>query len=649
MKMLSERSVFADYLIKNSIDFIGAADENGEIIEYNPAALKAFGYTLEEIKRVPVRDLYANDEDYARVTTALEEHGKFVGEVRNKRKNGEEFICFLSANVVHDDDGNALGVMGVSHDISREKELARQLEIQNEKNVQLLEEFSALSRIATNVTNGVVLTDPEGRIKWCNESFQRISGFSSDELMGVRPSDIFPVPHFFRDEFDELIENAPLLEDAVQIPHYRKNGELYWLLVESTPVYNDEGELVEIIEVCTEITDQKNAEIALAESEANFRQMSETIEDVFFLYSVIDSQYEYISPNSIHLMGAAPDFFYEGNKYLQQFVHEEDRHLIRKGRMDIVNGHPYDAEYRVLINDEVRWLKERVFPIRNEFGEVIKGSGVVSDITRQKRDRELIDAQNKNIAESITYAQHIQSSTLQDEEDVYNIFPESFLYFKPKGELSGDFYLLDYVVTNDKQRLPVFVVADCTGHGVPGAILSILCISLIRQTLTHKRINSPSEALESVRNSLEKLFQPGETKRVKDGMDVGFCVVHQELGQVRFSGAKMNAHVLRDNKWIELKGSKQHVGYCETPEPFTNVIFNYEKGDHLYLFSDGYVDQFGGGKNKKYLKKRLLRFLASIKDEPMHVQRDMVDMEFRSWKGDEEQTDDVCLFGVKLG
>ncbi len=648
MKTLSERSVFADYLIKNSIDFIGAADENGDIIEYNPAALRAFGYTLDEIKRVPVRELYANEEDYIRVTTALDKYGKFVGEVRNKRKNGEEFICFLSANVLCDDDGNTLGVMGVSHDISLEKELARKLEIQNEKNVQLLEEFSALSRIATNVTNGVVLTDPEGRIKWCNESFQRISGFSTEELIGHRPSEIFPVPHFFRDEFDELIENAPLLEDAVQIPHYRKNGELYWLLVESTPVYNDEGKMVEIIEVCTEITAQKNAEIALAESEANFRQMSETIEDVFFLYGVQDEEYEYISPNSSQLMGASPDFFYEGNNYSQQYIHEEDRHLVRKGRMEIANGHPYDAEFRILINDEVRWLKERVFPIRNEFGEVIKGSGVVSDITRLKRDRELIDAQNKNIAESITYAHHIQRSTLQDEQDVYNIFPESFLFFKPKGELSGDFYLMEHVVTDKKERLPVFVVADCTGHGVPGAILSILCISLIRQTLTHKRINSPAEALDAVRNNLGKLFQPGETKRVKDGMDVGFCVVHEDLGQVRFSGAKMNAHLLRDGRWIELKGSKQHVGYSETPEPFNNVIFNYEKGDYLYLFTDGYVDQFGGGKNKKYLKKRLLRFLASIVSEPIQVQRELVDLEFHSWKGDEEQTDDICLFGVKL-
>lgn len=648
MGTLSERSVFADYLIKNSIDFIGAADENGEIIEYNPAALRAFGYTLEEIKNLEVKELYASEEDYIRVTTALEHVGKFTGEVRNKRKNGEEFICFLSANVLYDDDGNSIGVMGVSRDISREKELTQQLEIQNQRNVELLDEFSALSRIATNVTNGVVVTDPQGHIKWCNESFIRITGFPREELIGYRPSEIFPVPHFYREEFESLVENSPLLKDAIQVPHYKKNGQLYWLLVESTPVFNDDGEMIEIIEVCTEITAQKNAEIALAESEANFRQMSETIEDVFFLYSTIDGQYEYISPNSTHLMGATPDFFYEGSNYLRDFVHEEDRHLIRRGRMEVVNGHPYDTEFRILINDEIRWLRERVFPIRNEFGEIIKGSGVVSDITRLKRDRELIDAQNRNIAESITYAHHIQNSTLQDVEDVYQIFPNSFLFFQPKGELSGDFYLMEHVVTDKKERLPVFVVADCTGHGVPGAILSILCISLIRQTFTHKRINSPGEALDAVRANLDKLFQPGETKRMKDGMDVGFCVVHDVLKQVRFSGAKMNAHVLRDGKWIELKGSKQHVGYSETSDPFTNVIFNYEEGDHLYMFTDGFVDQFGGGKNKKYLKKRLLRFLASIVEEPMEIQRDLVEMEFRTWKGDEEQTDDICLFGVKL-
>lgn len=648
MTTLSEQAFYAEYLMKNSLDFIGVADENGVIIEYNPSALNAFGYTLEEIRKLEVSELYASQEDYQRVVSSLETTGQYRGEVKNKRKNGEEFICFLSANVRHDEKGKNIGVIWISRDITQEIRLSRELEIQNERNARLIEEFGSLSRIATSVTNGIVVTDPDGRMKWSNESFSRITGYSNSELIGFRASELFRIPHFYQKQFDDLVKDGPIIKDSIQVPHYRKNGELYWILVESTPVYDENGKLFEVIEICTEITEQKNAEMALVESEANIRQMSETIEDVFFLYNVTEKRYEYISPNSTRMMGAEPEFFYQGKAYLNKFVHEEDRYMIRTGRLDLMNGRHYDIEYRIVLDGEERWLHERAFPILNEYDEIVKGAGVISDITQQKLDRALIDQQNQSIAESIHYAQHIQRSTLQEEQDVQRVFPESFLYYIPKGELSGDFYLADFMNTIDKKKLPVFVVADCTGHGVPGAILSILCTSLIRQTLSDRRVFSPGEALDLVRINLGKLFRSGESLQIKDGMDVGFGVVDVEAKQIQYSGAKMNAYILRDSKWTELKGSKQHVGFVENPVPFENVIFDYKEGDQLYLFTDGFVDQFGGSHNKKYLKRRLMDYIVSISEEPMEVQREMLRMEFLTWKGKEEQTDDICLFGIKF-
>lgn len=648
MTALSQQAVYADYLVKNSLDFIGAADENGAIIEYNPAALRAFGYTLDELKNLEFDQLYSSKEEYNRVVKSLNETGRFTGEVENRRKNGEIFVCFLSANMLYDDDGNVIGSMGVSRDVSHEKELTRELQIQNKKNANLIKELVSLSRIATNVTNGIVITHPDGRMKWCNDSFTRITGYSSDELIGYKPSELFRLPHFYIETFKELIKDGPDFDVSIQVPHYHKNGELYWILVESTPVYDDEGNLDEIIEVCTEITDQKRAEMALIESETNFRQISDTIEDVFFLYNALNKQYEYVSPSSMKVMGVAPEFFYSGKAYLKNFVHEDDRYLIRAGRLAIMSGKPYDVQYRILIEGETKWLHERAFPVTDNDGEVIKGSGIVSDITTLKEDRELIDLQNSKISESITYAKYIQNSTLQSEADVKRVFEESFLFFLPVGELSGDFYLVDQVVTKDSETYPILVVADCTGHGVPGAILSILCISLVRQTLRNNRINSPAEALDSVRMQLSSLFNSGDARRIKDGMDVGFGVIDTDKKQVHYSGAKMNAHILRNNKWIELKGSKQHVGYSEKPEPFKNVIFDYEPGDQLYLFTDGFVDQFGGEKNKKYMKRKLLNFISSMAHHPMEVQQKMIELEFITWKGQEDQTDDICCFGTNL-
>lgn len=630
------------------MDFIGAADENGDIIEYNPAALKAFGYTMDELKRLEVRELYAHDEDYDNVVKALQETGKFAGEVLNKRKNGEEFTCYLSANMVYNDEGKIVGSMGISRDISKEKELAKELEIQNQKNAELLEEQISLSRIATSVANGIVIANPDRSIKWANDSFLRISGYSMSELEGKRAHELFRIPHFYEDNFKKLTEGDPIFDTPFQMPLYHKNGHLYWILMESSGVYDDDGSLIEIIVVCTEITDQKNAEMALVESEANFRQMADTIEDVFFLYSVYDKQYEYMSPYCSEIMGVTADFFYDGKEYINAYVHEKDRHKIRRGRLDLVNGLAYDIEYRIHINGQVRWLHERAYPIRNEEEEIIKGSGIVSDITQLKFNRELIDLQNKNISESISYAKHIQNSTLQDIDDIQRVFPNSFLYFQPKAELSGDFYIVDEIQTNNDDTYQAFIVADCTGHGVPGAILSILCSSLMKQSFTNREIDSPAEALNVIRHQLSRLFDSGDSLKIKDGMDVGFGIINKEKKLIRYSGAHFTAFVLRDNDWIELRGSIQHVGHSDDPKPFENIDFTYESGDQLYLFTDGFVDQFGGGNNKKYMKRKLMDFVKSIGHESMEIQRGLIEIEFLNWKGKEEQTDDICCFGLRL-
>jgi serine phosphatase RsbU (regulator of sigma subunit) len=131
-------------------------------------------------------------------------------------------------------------------------------------------------------------------------------------------------------------------------------------------------------------------------------------------------------------------------------------------------------------------------------------------------------------------------------------------------------------------------------------------------------------------------------------MDAGFGIVDEENKQVIYSGANLSVMVLRKGKWLELRGSKQHVGYVADPVPFKDITFDYESGDQLYLFTDGFVDQFGGENNKKYLKRRLKQFIASISDQPMKQQRKLIEQEFKTWKGKEEQTDDICCFGLKL-
>ena len=645
---MSNKEVYAEYLIENSVDFINVSDKSGRIVEFNPAAQQAFGYSRKEVLELDMRAMYAYAEEFDRVMQSLAQTGKYSGEVTCKRKNGQIFVCHLSATTLYNNLGEAIGVMGVSHYITSGREAARLRKLGVNKNKKLLEQMDQLTAVATSVTNGIVITDSIGRIKWCNRSFEKLTEYAFDELRGNRPSELFKIPHFFKEEYERLVGNGPVFRKPVQVAHYKKGGDLYWMIVESTPVYDRKtGELKQIIEVCTEITDHKRTELALVESEQNLRQIAETIDDVFFLYNYIMKEYQFVSPNCKGVFGVEDSFFYDGREFIKSLVHKDDQHILRNARIALLSEEEYDIEYRITLNGEERWIHERAFLIIDEDKKVIKGAGVASDITDYKRNLGIIAKQHRDISESIAYAQKIQEATLPDLDKVRQYYKDFFVFYKPKSQLSGDFYVLDRVNMRG-QVLPTFVVADCTGHGVPGAILSILCNSLVRQTLINREVYSPAEALEVMRRQLISLFRSDALRTMTDGMDIGFCVHHREEKKLYFAGANSVCMVLRAGKWIELKGDKQHVGFSDDIEPFSHVEFEVIDGDRMYLFTDGFADQFGGAKNKKYLRKNVLNFLLKNSDLPMAEQCRVIEEEFLAWKGDYEQTDDVCVLGVEI-
>ncbi len=644
---ITRKKIYTDYLIKNSLECICASDETGFIVEFNPAAEQVFGYSKSEIQLLGPSEMFATEKEYARVSAALEERGKYFGEVVNKRKNGEIFVSYLSANVVFDENGSPIGTMGVSRDISREKELIREVERSNREKSGLISEIEELSQIATSITNGIVITDVEGRIKWCNHGFTKISGYTLEELKGYFPSQVIRIPHFYQEDFKRLTSDGPNFKEAIQVPHYTKSGDLYWILVESTPVYNSDGELTQIIEVCTEITAQKRAEIALVESEQNFRKISETISDAFYLYNIFEQEYEYMSPKCFEILGVDDQFFYSGKSF-NDLIFPEDKHIFKRSFLGLKNKMSFDIEYRIIKNGEIRWIHERGYPIEDADGKVIKTSGVCADITEEKYTRELVERQNIDIQESISYARLIQEATLTEVEEMKEVFPESFVLFRPKGELSGDFYMTDIIRTNSGLEMKSFIVADCTGHGVPGAILSILCNSLIKQTFTNPQVNTPGQALDTVRNQLIKLFNTKVSDQMRDGMDIGFGLVDEKRRKIFFAGANMSCVVARGNGLLEITGDRQHVGYSTELSPFTDHTFNYQPQDTVYLFTDGFVDQFGGAKNKRYMSRRLYDLIAETCHLPMREQEERFTQEFESWKGANEQTDDMTFLAVRL-
>lgn len=283
-------------------------------------------------------------------------------------------------------------------------------------------------------------------------------------------------------------------------------------------------------------------------------------------------------------------------------------------------------------------------------GSALHNAALYETLEVKVKDRTLaLEEKNKSIMDSINYAKRIQDVILPEKKVIDKYLEDNFIFYKPKDIISGDFYLIDEIITSNGEKLHSIIVGDCTGHGVPGGMLSMLCSSIIRQTFKMKEINSPADSLRFVSNQLQSLFK-GNSKNstLMDGMDATYCVINKEKKILHFAGANNSLLIVRNNKVIEIKGDKQSVSYTEKFIPFNLHEIKIKENDILYLFTDGFPDQFGGKNDKKYKKNQFKDFLLSIHQKPMEKQYELVNAEFIAWKGNNEQTDDICILGVKL-
>ncbi len=332
------------------------------------------------------------------------------------------------------------------------------------------------------------------------------------------------------------------------------------------------------------------------------------------------------------------------------------------------------------------------FLLYNRFRVIRKQKNIIQE------QKTIVDEKNKDITESIRYAKSIQSAILPEEEQLKDFFPESFIYFKPKDIVSGDFYFFSEVRGNI-----IITVCDCTGHGVPGALMSMIGNSLLNEIVNDKSITKAGEVLNQLKEGVIKaLGQTGISGETSDGMDMAFCcltpqpplrrrgraqphkspsytlqyagaynplyIVRQGIVNSNFSlnqnikfyednlaeikadlsavteGVKNEKHIL-----YEVKADRQPIAYLEGKnKPFTTNEIQLKKGDTIYIFSDGYTDQFGGPENKKFSSKQFKDLLLSIQDKLMEEQREILDKTIEDWKGDGEQIDDICVVGVRV-
>lgn len=262
-----------------------------------------------------------------------------------------------------------------------------------------------------------------------------------------------------------------------------------------------------------------------------------------------------------------------------------------------------------------------------------------NDQLRAQRDQ--IAYQKKHITDSISYAEKIQRAILPSLE-LFSDQIEHFVLFKPRDIVSGDFYWVEEV----EKRL-VIIAADCTGHGVPGAFMSMLGVSLLNEIVINKKITRPDEILNNLRDKIIEALKQEKDGVVKDGMDMTACVLDSKRDLLLFSGANNPLYYIRNGELNQIKGDKMPVAIHEIMEPFSLHELKLMKGDTFYTFSDGYADQFGGPAQKKFLAKNFRKLLLEIQDESMIDQGIHLDRSFESYRQDVEQIDDVVVIGVK--
>jgi serine phosphatase RsbU (regulator of sigma subunit) len=267
------------------------------------------------------------------------------------------------------------------------------------------------------------------------------------------------------------------------------------------------------------------------------------------------------------------------------------------------------------------------------------------------------------ITDSISYAQRIQSAMLPHESVLNGITRDYFILFKPKDIVSGDFYWIKRV-----QDHLVIISADCTGHGVPGAFMSMLGITLLNDLIGDRCYNAPSAILENLRAKIkEMLAQEGGADEQKEGMDMAIAVLDTKNRELHYAGANNPLYIIRNKKFtgdfskppysifengefnlIEVKADKQPIGVHWEETSFRNHSISLQENDAIYLFSDGYIDQFGGEKRKKFKSLNFKKLLLSIQSDPMDRQKQILEKTFDEWRGDFEQIDDVSVIGVRV-
>jgi len=500
-----------------------------------------------------------------------------------------------------------------------------------------------------NASEIIAIYDDTMVMNYVSPSVIKILGFTPEEMMGGKDIDRLTRKgeNSMRNMFKQLLDN-PTEPVTIQYTYMKKNGQKIFLEATGRNLIIDTA-INGIILNSTDITERKRAERE-ERLKSKMQALSENSLDLIIRLSTV-GQFFYANPTVTNFMEIDPKDLI--NKTLSEIPISDLLAAYFRETIDAIKSYPNKTMAQITIPAVIegvqtdRIMSFAAIPEFNE-NELETILFVGHDITEAKQIEHEIQDKNRKIEDSINYAQRIQSSILPDIRSVREYLPKSFIYYKPRDIVSGDFPWF----FNKGSDIYIAVV-DCTGHGVPGALLSFVGYFLLNNIVDRDRKITAAEVCDLLHFGVRKtLKQESEEAEARDGMDIAFCKINHADRELQYAGAHRPLYLLRNNELIEYKGDRKAIGGIphrkKEEENFTNYVIPYKRGDKFFFFSDGLPDQLGGDEGKKYSPKRIRELILENKDLPIEKYSNMFAEDFEVWKGEGKQIDDVLLIGIEF-